>query len=105
MANGKFANGELVAEEQVLMATIDSTVEYASVQLILVNRSSTDTAKIRIAVATTMNVQDSDYIEYDFQLPPNSVYNYNVLVCSPGEKIFGYSDKSGVSFRVGGISK
>lgn len=106
MANGKLGKGVINANSETTLTTISNSVSYATVQLIIVNRSASDTATIRIAICDSgSSTGDTDYIEYDVELAPNCVYYNNVLILSANEQIRVTSNKGNLTYRVAGIEK
>lgn len=106
MANGRLGKGTVTANSEVTMATLDSNISYASVQIIIANRSATDTAKIKLSVVDgNATSGDADVIDPGTELAPNSVYMNNVIVASPGESFRILSDKGNLTYRIAGITK
>lgn len=104
--NGRLGKGVISANTEVTMATLDSNISYASVQIIIANRSSTDTAKVKLLVCEgTSTSTDADVIDPGTELPPNSVYMNNVVLASAGESFRVHSDKGNLTYRIAGISK
>lgn len=106
MANGRLGKGTVNANTETVMATVSNTCSYATIQVLVVNRSTTETAKIQIAIteggATTTT---SDIIDSACELPPGGVYMNNVLILSAGEQVKILSDKGDLSYRIAGIEK
>ena len=105
--NGKIANGVInTPNQEIVLASLDNTVAYGSVQIIIVNRSDTDVATVKIAIVQgSAVITDSDYIEYNSEIAPHDRYTDNVQLLSGGETIKAVSDKGNLTFRIAGLVK
>ena len=88
MATGRLGVADLSAAANTTVYDVpDST--FAVVTVNILNRSSSASAQVRLAVATssTPNANGSEYIEYDSSLLANGVLERTGIVVKTGELI------------------
>lgn len=95
MATGILGKNDLAASTNTTVYTVP-TDTYTVANINLVNRG-TSNASIRIAVSTTSTPSNSDYIEYDVELPPSGVIERTGLVLNTGQNIVVWSSNAEVS--------
>jgi hypothetical protein len=109
MPNGKLGSAALVAATNTTVYTVPGTVSFAIVSLNLCNKGVVDSA-IRIAISTSNNPLDNDYIEYDALVESSAGGVGNVLertgiFMSSGEKVVAYSNNANMIVRVHGVEE
>lgn len=84
------------------LLTIDSSAAFATLQISATNDSTSQAARIRVAIsssATATAVQRVDYIESGDEVKANGRYtNFGVLLL-PGQSVYVQSDNGNVVFR------
>lgn len=80
------------------------TVPAGKVGTVNVNVCNRTEAPIRVRIAIRQGaLADSDYIEFDYKLPPNSTIERTGLALASGETIVVRADAAGASARVHGF--
>lgn len=72
---------------------------------VLVTNTNSTTAKITIAISTSTTPSSTDYISYNFDIPPYGVLERTALVLSTGEIILVSSNSAGMICRAHGYQK
>ncbi len=72
---------------------------------VLVSNTNTTSAKITIAISTSTTPAATDYISYNYDIPPNGVLERTALVLSPGEIVLVSSNSAGMICRAHGYQK
>jgi len=105
MANGVLGRVMSVANSDVVVYTVPSTVDFATVSINLVNQTGS-AATIRIAIAASATPGLADYIEYDAILAgKGDGLERTCMVLSAGESIIVRSSNANVAVRVYGLEK
>lgn len=78
---------------------------FAVVTINVLNRSSTDTATARIAIAATSTPSNSEYIEYDASITANGVLERTGVVLNATKNIVASASTTSVSISVYGIEE
>ena len=109
MASGRLGKALLAANTDTTLYTAPAgTVATATVTLC---NSSTSSANVRLAVATTATPASADFIEYEFVLGAAGVPGaINILertgiVLGPGEQLIVRANASGVAARAHGFEE
>ena len=103
MASGKFGSSTLAQGVLTLLYTVPlNTVATVNVRFSNKNAAS---AKIRLAIGSGSSPVDGDYLSYDQSIPANGIIEDTGIVCSAGEKVWGYSAANGVNIRVHGFEE
>jgi hypothetical protein len=103
MANGLLGKAITTAATNTTVYTAPSSIQYATVNVTAVN-TGTSNAKFRLAITLATAPGNSDYVEYDAEIPANGgVLERTCLILSPNEKVIVYSDKATVAVRVNGL--
>lgn len=102
MASGRLGKADLTATTDVDVYTVPAGV-VATANVSLCNRG-TAPVTVRVAVRSGTLV-DSDFIEFDSEIPPNGVLERTGIALSAGEVITCRADLSGVSVRVHGFEE
>jgi hypothetical protein len=71
----------------------------------IVNRDSTESASVRLAISSTNTPANSEWIEYNTTLLPNCVLERTGLVAQAGENVVIYSSTSLLSISVYGYEE
>jgi len=103
MASGKLGSADLSATTSTLLYTVPA-LTVATVNVRFANRNAA-AAKIRLAIGTGGAVATTDYLSYDQSIPANGIIEDTGLVCSPGDKVWVYSDTANVSVRIHGFEE
>lgn len=100
-AYGKLASLELTSNIDNEVYDISYNVDFITIDLNILNTLS-ESIKVNVIIATSDDFDLKDYIEYQVTIPANGVLVRSNIKCSPGEKVFVNSDKSGTVVRVSG---
>lgn len=98
---GKLASLELTPNIDNQVYAINNSIDLISIDLNILNTTN-QAAKVNVAITADSEIGLKDYVEYQVTIPPNGVLVRSNTKCSPGEKIFVLSDKSGTVVRVSG---
>lgn len=104
MAGGLLGKNTSVANTNVLVAQINSGVDYVLATLNMVNTATTD-ALVSVAVSSSTVVSQADYILYNLPLKANNSVIRSCLILNPSEYVYLISDTSGVVGRLYGIEQ
>jgi len=86
MATGRLGTANITTTSENTVYTVPAST-FSVVSVNVVNRSSSATAAIRIAVATSATPGPAEYIEYDSSLVANGVLERTGIVMKTGELI------------------
>jgi hypothetical protein len=84
------------------------TVPIATLSVVninVVNRSTTNTADVRIALAETGAPADSEWIEYDVVVPPRGVLERTGIAINAGKRVVIYASTGNCSANVYGLEQ
>lgn len=102
MATGRLGAADISATTLTTLYECPADT-YAIVNVNLCNRSSSNTAVVRIAVADADTPDAEEYIEYDTRLGANSALERTSLVLSATQRIVIYSSVADISATAYGI--
>jgi len=100
MANGRLGVAAPAAATNTSVYT--ATAAGVAISIMAVNRSSTLDAVCRVAVATSGSPGNTEWIEYDFTIPPNGVFERTGIVMSNAEQVVVYASTANTTWRVNG---
>jgi hypothetical protein len=103
MTSGRLGAVDLAAATNTSVY-FPSTGTVGSVSVNFCNRS-TYTAVIRMALATTTSPSNSDWLIYDYELPPGHSLERTGLVLQVGMQVIVYSNQANVSVVVYGFEQ
>lgn len=86
MATGRLGTANITTTADTTVYTVPAST-FSVVSVNVVNRSSSATANIRIAVASSATPTVAEYIEYDSQLVANGVLERTGIVMDAGKLI------------------
>ena len=86
MPTGRLGTANITTTADTTVYTVPAST-FSVVSVNIVNRSSSATANIRIAVASTATPTVAEYIEYDSQLVANGVLERTGIVMDAGKLI------------------
>lgn len=86
MPTGRLGTANITTTADTTVYTVPAST-FSVVSVNVVNRSSSATANIRIAVASTATPTVAEYIEYDSQLVANGVLERTGIVMDAGKII------------------
>jgi hypothetical protein len=86
MATGRLGTANITTTADTTVYTVPGTT-FSVVSVNVVNRSSSATAQIKIAVATSATPGLAEYIEYDSSLVANGVLERTGIVIKTGDLI------------------
>ena len=86
MATGRLGTANITTTADTTAYTVPAAT-FSVVSVNIVNRSSSASAQIRIAVATSATPGPAEYIEYDASLVANGVLERTGIVMKTGELI------------------
>tara|TARA_Y200000002_G_scaffold363_1_gene346 strand:+ start:20754 stop:21077 length:324 start_codon:yes stop_codon:yes gene_type:complete len=101
MASGILGSSDLSANSDTSVYTVPSST-YSVVTVSVCNRGS-NTANIRLAVATSASPSAADYLEYNVSVAPNGVLERTGIVAEATRQVIVRSDQTSVTAMVMGI--
>ena len=101
MATGILGQSAPSATTNTTVYTVPSAT-IASFNINICNRSSSTSAIVRIAISANGTPGNSEYIEYDVLVLPNSVLERTGLVANATKNVVVYSDVANISVSVYG---
>lgn len=105
MSNGVLGKGMSSANNNVVIYTAPSNLDFATVNISLCNLGSGD-ATVRVAIGTSATPSPQDYIEYGAIIPGNGgILERTCMVVSPNEHVIVFSDTPDIAARVFGLEK
>lgn len=103
--NGSLGKAMTVAGNFATPYTVPATVDFATVNLNLCNKGTTE-AKVRIALTSAATPNAQDYIEYDAVIAANGgVLERTCQLMDTNEKVMVYADSANVAIRVSGLEE
>lgn len=104
MASGILGQNALSATTLTTVYTVPaSTVAVANLNIL--NRSALNPALVRVALAAGSTPSDSEYIEYDVEIPPKGVLERTGLVLNSSKRVVVYSSTADTSISVYGLEQ
>jgi hypothetical protein len=104
MASGILGQSTLNPTTDTTVYTVPSdTLAIANVNV--VNRSNSTSASVRIAIASTATPSDSEWIEYDVNVPPNGVVERSGLAINASKQVIVYASTANCSVSVYGLEQ
>ena len=83
---------------------VPASAALATVNVLVCNTNSS-AVNVSIAIATSTTPGSSDYIAYNYEIPPNGVLERTALVMSGGEILLVSANAAGVVCRAHGYQK
>lgn len=102
MASGVYAKVDVSSATTWVTAVSPAAAGVKVTTLNLVNRNAVD-VKVRVALAATTSVTDSDVIEYDTTIPANGVIERTGILVDTTNGIQVYAAATGVTAVAWGI--
>lgn len=103
MASGIFGQAALTASTNTTIYAVPAST-YSVVTVNIVNRG-TSSAAVRLAVSSSANPTDNEYLEYDTVLPAKNVLERTGIVAEAGRQIIVYADTNSISASAYGIEQ
>lgn len=104
MASGILGQAALSATTDTTVYTVPSST-LAVVNINVVNRSSSSSANVRVALASTATPQTSEWIEYDASVSSNGVLERSGIAMNAGERVVVYASTANCSVSVYGLEQ
>jgi hypothetical protein len=101
MASGILGQANPAAITNTTVYTVPASTT-ATFTVSMCNRSAS-TIAVRLAIASTATPVDSEWIEYDALIPPNSVLERTGIVAQAAERVVTYVSAAAVSVNVYGF--
>ena len=102
--NGRLGKIEAGNASYATLYAAPAGIAHAVANVLVVNTNNVE-AQITIAIAQTTAPNTSDYVDFQYSLPPNGHLERSALVLSPGEIILVYANMGGVVCRAHGFEK
>lgn len=104
MASGILGQASLSATTDTTVYTVPAGT-LAVVNINVTNRSSSNAASVRIALAAAGTPEDKEYIEYDASVPSNGVLERTGIALGEGARVVVYSSIASCSANVYGLEQ
>ena len=104
MASGVLGQSALSATTLTTVYTVPAST-LAVVNINVVNRSTSATADVRIALAATATPSNAEYIEYDATIPARGVLERTGIALQATEKVVVYASTANCSINVYGLEQ
>jgi hypothetical protein len=104
MASGVLGQSALSATTLTTVYTVPAST-LAVVNINVVNRSTSATADVRIALASTATPSNAEYIEYDATVPARGVLERTGIAMQATEKVVVYASTANCSVNVYGLEQ
>jgi len=104
MASGILGQAALSATTNTTVYTVPSST-LSIVNINLVNRSTSATVDVRVALASTATPQNSEWIEYDTTVPVRGVLERTGIAMNAGERVVVYTSTANCSVSVYGLEQ
>jgi hypothetical protein len=104
MASGVLGQSALSATTLTTVYTVPAST-LAVVNINIVNRSTSSTADVRIALASTATPAVSEYIEYDATVPARGVLERTGIALQATENVVVYASTANCSVSVYGLEQ
>ena len=102
MATGRLGTANITTTSDTTVYTVPAST-FTVLTVNVVNRSSSASASIRIAVASSATPGPAEYIEYDASLVANGVLERTGIVMDAGKLLIVYASAADISCVVMGI--
>jgi len=103
MASGILGQSAPSAATNTTVYTVPSA-KLSTFSVSICNRGST-VANVRMAISATGTPSNSEYIEYDTEVPANSVFERTGLVAQATKNLVVYADSASLSVSVYGYEE
>ena len=103
MASGIFGQAALSATTNTTIYTVPAST-YSVVTVNIVNRGTTSAA-VRLAVSSSANPANNEYLEFDTVLPAKNVLERTGIVAEAGRQVIVYTDSASVTASAYGIEQ
>lgn len=104
MASGILGQAALSATTNTTVYTVPSST-LSIVNINVVNRSTSATADVRVALASSATPQNSEWIEHDVIVPPRGVLERTGIAMNAGERVVVYASTANCSVNVYGLEQ
>jgi len=104
MASGVLGQSALSATTLTTVYTVPAST-LAVVNINIVNRSTSATADVRVALAATATPGVSEYIEFDATIPARGVLERTGIALQATEKVVVYASTANCSANVYGLEQ
>ena len=104
MASGILGQAALSATTNTTVYTVPAST-LSVVNINIVNRSTSASADVRVALASTATPQNSEFIEYDAIIPPRGVLERTGIAINATEKVVVYASTANCSVNVYGLEQ
>lgn len=104
MASGILGQAALTITTNTTVYTVPAST-LSVINITVVNRSTSATADVRVALATTATPQNSEWIEYDATIPTRGVLERTGIAMNAGEKVIVYASTGNCSVSVYGLEQ
>lgn len=104
MASGILGQAALSATTNTTVYTVPAST-LAVVNINVVNRSTSATADVRVALASSGTPQDSEWIEYDATIPARGVLERTGIAINATERVVVYASTANCSVNVYGLEQ
>lgn len=104
MASGILGQSALSATTNTTVYTVPSST-LAIVNINVVNRSTSATADVRVALASTATPQNSEWIEFDTIIPARGVLERTGIAMNAGERVVVFASTANCSVSVYGLEQ
>jgi hypothetical protein len=104
MASGVLGQSALSATTLTTVYTVPAST-LAVVNINIVNRSTSATADVRVALASTATPGVSEYIEFDATIPARGVLERTGIALQATEKVVVYASTANCSANVYGLEQ
>lgn len=104
MASGVLGQSALSATTNTTVYTVPSST-LAVVNINVVNRSTSATADVRVALASTATPQVQEWIEFDAIVPARGVLERTGIAMNAGERVVVYASTANCSVNVYGLEQ
>lgn len=104
MASGVLGQAALSATTNTTVYTVPAST-LAVVNINVVNRSTSATADVRVALASTATPQVAEWIEFDATIPARGVLERTGIPMQATEKVVVYASTANCSVNVYGLEQ
>lgn len=104
MASGILGQSALPATTETTVYTVPSST-LAIVNFNVVNRSTSNDASVRVALASTATAQDSEWIEYGVSIPPGGVLERVGIAMNAAKRVIVHASTAECSASVYGLEQ
>ena len=104
MASGILGQSALSATTNTTVYTVPSST-LSVVNINIVNRSTSASADVRVALATTATPQTSEWIEFDTTIPPKGVLERTGIAINAAENVVVFASTANCSVSVYGLEQ